>query len=171
MNRSPEPTANDQQQRCLAYLLGEMDVAESQAFEADLDDETLQAILLRESELLCQIATSHSAFTRHSLPEPSPPKKRLLAIVVTLAATGLFAASIAIRQSPTNEDYELRLATVWAERLETLPGEADIHHDSAIAMNHLPETNDGDLNSGDDSIDWMVLAMEAGLLEGEHNDG
>ncbi|MCC9599574.1 hypothetical protein LOC67_03300 [Stieleria sp. JC731] len=221
MNRSPHDISNDQRQRCLAYLLGEMDANEQLAFEADLDDESLQNALIRESELLCQIASStaldtaatstnsHLQDTAHLQPATQPAftvpasdaptaaiaNQRLVLMLAALAAGLLLVISIFNTDRSRQDDFELQLATEWAnrigaERMDGWPAAAAIDSDSnsdvaLIALPDLaavaPSVTDGnhpedlfaDNGSGesDESIDWMVLAMEDNLLEDDRNDG
>ncbi|MCD0458297.1 hypothetical protein [Roseiconus lacunae] len=180
MNQTSDSSCIDQRQRCSDYLLGEMGDDEASRFEADLTvDDTLRAALLAESNLICQVAdqlTNETPCpTLPASPRPASVSLQPLAIIVAaIAAVVMIAAAIGWAPSPQNEDYEFQLATAWAERIETwqAPPLVVDQFNADLPVELVAATaDDHELTGDEDALDWMVLAIEASLLEENRNEG
>ena len=114
----PSPQYALLRQRCSDYLLGEMTPQQAARFESELDSPTVAQALIRESELLCQLAQSQLAQSAdpmsdaispaaRSLPSTAAahrikPLQRITIAIATLAAT-ILVISLASTHLPGNQ--------------------------------------------------------------------
>ena len=128
----PSPQYALLRQRCSDYLLGEMTPQQAARFESELDSPTVAQALIRESELLCQLAQSQLAQSAdpmsdaispaaRSLPSTAAahrikPLQRITIAIATLAAT-ILVISLASTHLPGNQTER----TATAFNLEPAP--------------------------------------------------
>lgn len=198
MNRDPHQIDNPMilRERCLAYLLDEMTEYQSTAFEAEFGDPDVSAALVRESNLLCRVATSHSldvndtADSIHALPCPTPPcttprsvvnSRFITTLIAALAVTVLIAsfsvfssqdstnsAATQIAMAPPSASFELELAKTWVQpAIQWVPDAPQELNDSASDDVFVSF----DENESEESFEWMVAAVQASIPMEQHNDG
>ncbi|QEG02475.1 hypothetical protein Mal15_65960 [Stieleria maiorica] len=201
MNSDNVPSDRDPllRQRCSDYLLGEMTAADAAAFESEFDSAVVAQALLRESELLCNVAARSLPAGDAIAPTPrsQPPlettitttrtRQRVMLLITSLAAS-ILVLSLYRMNSPQNQID--RNAT--ALNLESIPNPAAFEYelaktwvDPAIDWETIDwqavDWETTDLNGeaaddaseavDDDSFSWMVVAVEAAMGEGERNEG
>lgn len=188
----PSPTDEPSlRERCSAYLLGEMSVQQRTMLEAEFTDPAVSDALSRESELLLGLADCQSLrpvkLSQTKLAE-APPEQRqpasrrgLVLACVTLAASVLIASfvawqptdktsSLTMQSKPNNTapSFELVLAKTWAHPAmqwtsESTPTSEDEFAD--LVVDEVDETED------DESLGWMVAAVEVSIRQEKRNDG
>ena len=175
-------------ERCSAYLLGELNDQQTAAFEAQLDDPYLSESLLRESDLICGIATNQSLESvpdGQPVPSPAPhasPRNRSFAVLLSaLAATILFAFvyslpksreanafALTIETKTPSVSFELELAKTWVQPAIDWSSDDQERFNDLSAEEPLKSFDEAD---SDETFEWMVAAVEASIREGERNDG
>lgn len=100
--KSNSPTsAQDEplRDRCVAYLLGELDAKETVAFEQRLDDPAVAQLLVQESQLLRNLASPPLWSATTALPPPCPgptvkpaPSLRAVGVLISAIAATLLIA-------------------------------------------------------------------------------
>ncbi|MEM0924865.1 MAG: hypothetical protein AAGJ83_02390 [Planctomycetota bacterium] len=164
---------------CVSYLSGTLPVEEAAKLESRFADPAVAKILEQESEWLLRTTMAVSAETTsmepatsilaaRQSPNPVPSKRRLLSVIATLAATVLLA--IPLTHRPANESFEMQVARAYAE--PSMNWESDSESlpvdDSAEWQSEL---EDADWETTDESLQWMLVAVEPILIDQEDNDG
>ena len=153
-----EPVDEIDRQRCMMYLLGELDSQDADGFENDLSQSAaLQSELLKQSDILCSLSeVSATPIVAHS----TQTLWRSIAIAALAACL-----MIAFVNWPTQDDTESSVANAQPEGLLIAQAWADVSVGTAPLttivepedfLENEPETDD------DSSLSWMVAAMEAG---------
>ena len=178
-------------ERCMAYLLGEMNDHQTAAFEAELVDPALSEALLRESNLLVRVATDESFAVGDKLelarplssPSPSarPTTRSIVILISSLAATILIVSfysfshqvkttsqTVQAGNAPSPASFELALAMTWVD--PAIDWISDDQEDFVA-----PDNDNGyrslDDTDTEETLEWMVAAVQASIQGGENNDG
>jgi hypothetical protein len=174
-------------ERCMAYLLGEMDECQTAAFESELGDRSLSAALSRESDFLFCVATNESLdsgrnpVSTPALPCPSarPTTRSIVALIASLAATILFVSFYSFPRpikttsqtaqagnDPSPASFELQLAMAWVDpAIDWTSDDQDDFFATApeIGLGSIDETD------SEESFEWMVAAVRSSIGEGEND--
>ncbi len=187
-------------QRCHLYLLGDLSEAETLAFENDLADPTVADALERESNLLVSVVQAsvvqasvvqasvvdeadalslESSSLAFSATDPfsSQPKRsrqvaRVLCSLMAIAAALMVA--VIYERSGTNSEsdnegsplFDMAITESWLQSaIEWDSQEYDWSQD----LDFDNQTSEG--GPSDDSIAWMVAAVEVARQTPEQNDG
>ncbi len=163
-------TDADNSDRCLLYLLGEMNEEQTAAFEAELGrSAALQTELIPQAECLVRLSNVQPSV----VVTPTTASFAAMRLVMTVAATAaclLFAflswPSGQARQNRGTVDSDpefLLIAKAWAE--ESLAGTSitDLAANAAFESIDPGESFVGDVDE-DASLSWLVPAVEAGAI-------
>ena len=175
-NANSHPMDDDHvRERCLLYLLGEMNRQQAAAFESELSEsDELRAELSLQSELVCRLSNIQSDAVAIEMTS-SNRSWRVTTTLVAIAATVL----VAIACWPTEQARERRLA------VEVTPEASLIAHAWAEVALHAGQASDPAANNSEvdeesevlgslagkdqewgevSSFDWISSAVEAGAI-------
>lgn len=189
------PGANDPGDRCVRYLIGEMNPKESQRFERDLQrSPDLADELIRSSDLVLGLVTPGDS-QPVSLPAAwtSLPATRTahrwrwpMAVAVAVAVSLLFV--LAVWRPDHTADEELRIAKAWVtlDVAEPDPNKSDLNPnlpqedngdvaDSSRSQppsplntdSNPPDRGDGTFDTEDGPPEWLLAAVSAELERDE----
>ncbi|WP_182869263.1 hypothetical protein [Stieleria mannarensis] len=186
-------------QRCSEYLLGEMTTADAAAFESEFDSPLVAQALIRESELLCNVSAGSLPTVDAIAPTPrsQPPRETSIATMrtrqrVMVLITSLAASVLVLSLSRMNSTQNQIDRTATALNLESIPNPATFEYElaktwvvpaidwetidwqsvdwEAAEPDDEPDDDISDVGN-DDSFSWMVVAVEAAMVQGEQNEG
>lgn len=168
-------------QRCHAYLTGDMSESETVAFENDLADPAVANALERESRLLLDVVHQADALSEGVLLDASAPTRphhsRSRAKVwcsILAIATALLAAVVYDHANTDSEaeiesaaPFDLAVAKSWLQPAIQWDSEDDVWSQDLVDFDNQTTAS----GPSDDSIAWMVAAVEVVRQTPEQNDG
>jgi hypothetical protein len=167
------------QEKCMRYLLGELDAAESASFETELQSSPeLGDELLRQADVIAGLGCEVSQFgtpAEFSVPVEmaSASYTKLLAPLIAIAASVLL---IVVFSKPNNTpspsktvSEDLLIAKAWvAQRYE------DTTDELSVDLDELSFAESTSASDNEDTLSWMFAAVASSPEDsdwGNSNDG